>query len=465
MDLKEYLASNWSKGDFIRISLNSELREKIENQTKFLNKYYEEIPLRIRAYAIVNEINEGNIPRCKCGCGKVSALNKSNSALGFREYSGPECSRKSKTIDSNTLKILDEYDFLYKEKIENQKSIEQIASELKISTCPVVKYLKKHNLYQLNDARKLSIEKEVILNNYELMYDYYVKQDLTLRDIAKIINCGTSTVIKFLTKHNIDIKNANSYERKFKKISNEEMEVFNYIKSLETSNIIQSDRKILNGKEIDILIPTKNIGIEYNGIYSHLFRENADKKCLTKDKNYHLSKTIIARKNGVNLFQFYSSEWNYEKEMVQNFIKRKLHLNKVIEVSDINCLITEKTELNKITLNLSVNSINLAKLEFINHKNFILIIKYDVDPNITLKNGLIKFLKYIKKNYNKTIYSKIDRRFGEGMLFTSYGFKIAKVIEPKILYTDNSYDKLFNTKIPNKTNYKIYNCGYLILKY
>lgn len=51
-------------------------------------------------------------------------------------------------------------------------------------------------------------------------------------------------------------------------------------------------------------------------------RENESKESLTKSKNYHLSKTLTARKNGVNLFQFYSSEWNYEKEMVKNFIKK-----------------------------------------------------------------------------------------------------------------------------------------------
>lgn len=142
-----------------------------------------------------------------------------------------------------------------------------------------------------------------------------------------------------------------------------------------------------------------------------------------------------------------------------------MHLNEVINVSDTNYSITETLEYNKITINLAVNSINVSKLEFVNHKNFILITNYKVNSNVTLKNGLIKFIKYIKNNYNKTIYFKIDRRFSEGTLFTSCGFKIVKIIEPKILYTDNSYDKLFTTRIPNKINHKIYNCGYLILKY
>lgn len=91
--------------------------------------------------------------------------------------------------------------------------------------------------------------------------------------------------------------------------------------------------------------------------------------------------------------------------------------------------------------------------------------KYDVNSKLTLKNGFKYILKYLNRKYNIPIHYKVDRRFGEGRLFTSYGFKVIEELDPKILFTDNSYDKLYETKIPNKTNYEIYNCGYLLLEY
>jgi hypothetical protein len=49
MNLKEYISENWSKSDFIRVSLNYEIRNQIEQNTSFLNSYYSDIPLRTRA--------------------------------------------------------------------------------------------------------------------------------------------------------------------------------------------------------------------------------------------------------------------------------------------------------------------------------------------------------------------------------------------------------------------------------
>lgn len=74
MELREYLTENWDKSSFIKISLNQTIKSQIENETEFLNKYYINIPLRTRAYVIVNSITESTIPKCKCGCGKVCGI-------------------------------------------------------------------------------------------------------------------------------------------------------------------------------------------------------------------------------------------------------------------------------------------------------------------------------------------------------------------------------------------------------
>ena len=464
LNLKEIVETHWDKNKFMSLSLKKDVVKLIKDSTIFLDEFYPKISLRTRAYVIKNDIALDTLPKCKCECGRYAAIDTSHPENGFRIYCGPNCSRSDKTIDKEVIAIIDNYDFLYKEKITKQKSIEQIAKEYNISTIPVVKYLKKHNLYQLNDARCITQDKKKILMNYNQMYEYYINRNLTLKEVSTIIGCSTGIVINHLNYHNIEIKNKNSYERKIKKVSNEENELLNYIQSIDSSEIQQGNRKILNGKEIDIFIPSKNIAIEYNGVYSHLYRENETSESKIKGINYHLNKNTIARKQGVNLYHIFSSDWNKNPNKIKNLLKRILHLNTVVDVKE-DYKIYEKVNNSIILLSLMSNDILVLKVKLVRRNNCLILKNYQVKNDITLKNGFSKIINYLKINYKLSIYCRIDRRYSEGRLFTSYGFKILKVQEPTFLYTDNSCDDLYETKIQNKINYKLYHCGHLILKY
>ena len=83
---------------------------------------------------------------------------------------------------------------------------------------------------------------------------------------------------------------------------------------------IKKDRSVLNGKEIDILIPSKKIGIEYNGLYWH-------SEARGKDKNYHLHKTELAESKGYHLIHIFEDEWLEHKDLVLNKIKHILGYN------------------------------------------------------------------------------------------------------------------------------------------
>ena len=121
MDLIKYLQENWDKSKFIKVSLNNSIRNQIENSTSFLNLHYDSIPLRTRAYVLVNHITENTIPKCKCGCGKVCAIDKTYTENGFRSYSSSDCSRKDKTVDKSILKKLDNYEWIYNQRIIEKK--------------------------------------------------------------------------------------------------------------------------------------------------------------------------------------------------------------------------------------------------------------------------------------------------------------------------------------------------------
>jgi len=323
LNLKEIVEIHWEKNKFMSLSLKKDMVKLIQDTTNFLDEFYPKISLRTRAYVIKNDITLETIPKCKCG--RYAAIDTTYPEKGFRIYCGPKCSRSDKTIDKEVISIIDNYDFLYEEKITKQKSIEQIAKEHSISIIPVVKYLKKHNLYQLNDARRRNNKANTILENKESLIALY--ETNTMQDIAESLGTTKGTISRWFEVHNIEAKAPNSYERKIKKISNEENVLFKYIQSIYTEELIQSNRSILNGKELDVYIPDKNIAIEYNGLYSHHYRPWEDKDCLKKDINYHLFKTMECEKQGIQLLHFYSDEWKFKQSIVENIIKSKLGLN------------------------------------------------------------------------------------------------------------------------------------------
>lgn len=94
-------------------------------------------------------------------------------------------------------------------------------------------------------------------------------------------------------------------------ISSQEEEISNFIESLGV-RVVRKDKIILEGKEIDILIPELNIGFEFNGLFWHSeFRVH---------KNYHLEKQEEAKRNGISLIHIWSDDWDFKKEIVKSRI-------------------------------------------------------------------------------------------------------------------------------------------------
>ncbi len=68
--------------------------------------------------------------------------------------------------------------------------------------------------------------------------------------------------------------------------------------------------------EADIYIPSKNLAIEYNGLYWHSDQQ--------KPKNYHLKKREYFDSQGVRLLQIYENEWRDKRPIVESIILAKL---------------------------------------------------------------------------------------------------------------------------------------------
>jgi hypothetical protein len=100
----------------------------------------------------------------------------------------------------------------------------------------------------------------------------------------------------------------------YSRISSAEDEIYNWIS--EFIDCERHDRKILNGLEVDIVIPSKNLAIEYNGIYWH--------SDLYKDKNYHLNKTLFLKQRDITLIHVWEDLWDNKKDIIKNRILYKI---------------------------------------------------------------------------------------------------------------------------------------------
>lgn len=475
MDLINIIQNNWNKSSFIKISLNKDIRKEIEESTSFLNKYYKNPPLRTRAYVLINHIDENNIPKCKCGCGEVCAIDRTYTENGFRLYANSNCSRVSSKICKNVKSKLENYDWMYQKRIIEKESIENIAKELKISTSPVYKYLCFHKLENLIDGRRRNSLSLSILSDKNKLYEMY-QSGLTCEQIAENLNTTKSTISRWLKIYDIETRKSNSYERKIKKISKEESDLYEYIQSIYDGEIVQSNRSILNGKEIDIYIPEKNIAIEYNGLYSHYYRPNEMKESLIKGKLYHLNKTILCENKKIQLLHIYSDEWNLKKDIVKSIIKSKLNLNDkiyarkcqkvIVDVNIKNKFLNDNhlqgEDKSKIKLGLEYNNelvclMTFCKSRFNSNYEWELS-RFSNKIGLNVVGGFSKLLKWFLSENTGNIVSYADRRYSNGNVYSKNGFEIIKINSPSYYYVDKSYLKRYNRMKFQKKLIGAYNC-------
>ena len=88
------------------------------------------------------------------------------------------------------------------------------------------------------------------------------------------------------------------------------------VKSIEINN-----RKLLNGKEIDIYLPNELFGIEYNGLHWHSYPFLDEKVARVK----HKFKTDMCDDLNINLYHIWEDDWLYNRECVLNIID--IHIN------------------------------------------------------------------------------------------------------------------------------------------
>lgn len=99
------------------------------------------------------------------------------------------------------------------------------------------------------------------------------------------------------------------------KVSYAEESIFKVVADI-FPDAIQSSRKIIPPKELDIYIPSKNIAIEFNGIYWHSEEKSG--------MDYHRNKTLLCQEKGIRLIHIWEDDYARNPELVHRMLKHKL---------------------------------------------------------------------------------------------------------------------------------------------
>lgn len=222
-----------------------------------------------------------------------------------------------------------------------------------------------------------------------------------------------------------------------------QVELSNFVTSL-GFKVLNNHRKVLNNQfEIDVYIPSKKLGIEYNGDYWHSASN------LIEDIEFstkHIKKLEVCLKKEISLLQFRDIHWLYKQEIVKSIIKNKLGLvdNKIyarkcnikqistldskifLENNHIQGSVNAKIKLGLFYNDELVQVMTFGKPRF--NKNYEYeLLRLASKTNLLVIGGASKLFNYFIKNFNpNSIISYADRNYSEGKVYQVMNMKYLK---------------------------------------
>jgi very-short-patch-repair endonuclease len=315
--------------------------------------------------------------------------------------------------------------------VDHTSKIEEIRKKIKITNQNTyISKIKDKNIIKVDFDKKGYIYNCEICKN-DFFIDYGLLKN---RKKIKTILC---TICNPISKH----------------ISGIEIQLQNFIKDNYNSEILFNNKKIINPYELDIYLPELKLAFEFNGLFWH--------NEINRENDYHLIKTEMCEKQGIQLIQIWEDNWLFKQEIIKSIILNKLSKtsNKIFarkcEIREIidNKLIKEFLDKNhiqgfvgsKIKLGLYFDNELISLMTFGNRRiamgkkatnqDEYELLRFCNKLNTNVIGGSSKLFKYFIDNYNpKEITTYADRSFSQGKLYETLGFKFVKKTEPNYYY-------------------------------
>ncbi len=206
-------------------------------------------------------------------------------------------------------------------------------------------------------------------------------------------------------------------------------------------------RDLIHPYELDIVVPQKNIAIEYNGLYYHSEAH--------KDKDYHGMKLGKCKDIGYRLISIFEHEWFGRQTAVKSRLRAILGCNS-------NIIGARKTEASSATVDEVLPFLNefhiqggvrfekafklthagmiVAVMTFARHhrqtSKDLVLNRFCVRDNYTIVGGIAKMLKFA--SIQEPIVSYSDNRWSEGDIYKRLNFKLEAQLAPDYFYINKS---------------------------
>lgn len=238
-------------------------------------------------------------------------------------------------------------------------------------------------------------------------------------------------------------------ERPHYTVSKGELALANIIRQRFNIEVEQSNRIILQGKEIDIWVPSKNLGIEYNGEYWH-------SEAVDCPHNSMRNKQLLAKEQGISLINIWETEWYQRPEQILNFLEARLgnpiriHARKCeigllhpqIVKEFINTYHIQPIQSASVAYGLYHDGELLSCMIFDKHhrnnKEWVLK-RFCTKTGYLIVGGATKLLKHaIKEQQFPSLMTWSDNRWSEGNVYQKMGFQLKDEYGPDYAYWTGS---------------------------
>ena len=310
----------------------------------------------------------------------------------------------------------------------------------------IAKYGHKYNSQRVDikdiwKRPKISQDIHDKLTDYAWMEKEYVSKKRTAVDIASELGVYYTTVIDHCTRHGFDIRKTSNY-------SMVEVDISNYIKSLGVD--VENNIRMKNNKEIDIFIPSHNVGFEINGLFWHSYPGRPE------NKTRHLDKITEAHDMGISLTHITDWEWNNKPDIIKSMISVKL--------GKANKIFARKTKIvtvspNDAKLFLTMNHIqgpcnSSIYYGLIHNDTLVMVMSFGKDRfksghvelhrmasihNTVVVGGASKLLKHFRTCHpTSSLKSYCDIDKSSGNVYKELGFELVKQTQPGYFWTDGN---------------------------
>lgn len=282
--------------------------------------------------------------------------------------------------------------------------------------------------------------------------------------------------------------------------SNPEKELQNFLITYCDRNIKLNDRVLLDGKELDAISYGYKIAVEHHGNiwHSEAFKKDEAKTC-------HLNKSLLCKKEGIKLLQFFSDEWENKKQACESLslsvfgkFFKKLETEqftfKPVQSNDAKVFFEENCILNNIETDLYFGFYDAdtlvqcvaikenEKFKFWKIIGLATLLNHNINTTFIFNN----IVEEAKKSKMAYIDFEVDRRLLFIDEYLDYGWKVVKTTKPKFFYTNGKvrieaseltkqkciekWPEFKNCNLSSRSMcfikhfYRIYDCGATILR-